>query len=89
MKILLWALILAVLWTAALVAIANTVGLHSTPGMWTGAIGLPGVVIANWIQSRFFQHYHRNLGYVLMGLINWGFYCTVLEGIRSVKRRFK
>ena len=89
MKILLWALILAVLWTAALVTIANTVGLHSTPGMWTGAIGLPGVVIANWIQSRFFQQYHRNLGYFLMFLINWGFYCTVLEGIRSVKRRFK
>ena len=89
MKIVLWALILALLWTAALVAIASTVGLHSTPGMWTGAIGLPGVVISNWIQSQLFHQFHRALGYFLMFLINWGFYCTVLEGILSVRRRFK
>ncbi len=89
MKIVTWALILALLWTAALVAITRTIGLHSTPGMWTGAIGLPGVVIANWIQSRLSHQFHRSLGYVLMFLINWGFYCTVLEGILSVKRWFK
>jgi hypothetical protein len=88
-KVVIWALILALLWTATLVAIASTVGLHSAPGMWTGAIGLPGVVIANWIQSQLFHQFHRTLGYVLMGLINWGFYCTVLEGILSVKRWFK
>jgi hypothetical protein len=88
-KIVTWALFLALLWTAALVIIARTVGLHSTPGMWTGAIGLPGVVIANWMQSQLFHQFHRTLGYALMFLINWGFYCTVLEGILSMKRRFK
>ncbi len=88
MKIVIWALTLALLWTAALVTIARTVGLHSSPGMWIGAIGLPGVVISNWLQAQLFHQFHRTLGYALMFLINWGFYCTVLEGIRSVKRRF-
>jgi hypothetical protein len=56
--------------------------------MWTGAIGLPGVVIANWIQANLCHQFHRVLGYSLMFLINWGFYCTVLQGIGSLKHRF-
>ena len=87
MKIVYWALVLALLWTAALIVIARTVGLHSTPGMWTGAIGLPGVVLANWTQAHLFHRFHRVLGYALMFLINWGFYCTVLQGITSLKQR--
>jgi hypothetical protein len=86
-KIILWALALALVWTLALILIARTVGLHSTPGMWTGAIGLPGVVIANWMQAQFLHRFYRPVGYTLMFLINWGFYCTVLEGITSLKRR--
>jgi hypothetical protein len=88
-KIVAISLILALAWTAALILIARTVGLHSTPGMWTGAVGLPGVVIANWLQARLFHGFHRPLGYSLMFLINWGFYCTVLEGILSLKRRMR
>ena len=87
MKIVLWALALALVWTAALIFIARTTGLHSTPGMWTGAIGLPGVVIANWTQAQLFHGFNRSLGYTLMFLINWGFYCSVLQGIISFKRR--
>ena len=86
-KIVVWALALALAWTAALIIIARTVGLHSTPGMWTGAVGLPGVVIANWLQAQLFHRFHRPLGYSLMFLINWGFYCSVLQGIISLKRR--
>jgi hypothetical protein len=86
-KIVYWALVLALLWTAALIVIARTVGLHSTPGMWTGAIGLPGVVLANWTQAHLFHRFHRVFGYALMFLINWGFYCTVLQGITSLKQR--
>lgn len=89
MKIILWAFILALAWTAVLIIIARTVGLHSTPGMWTGAVGLPGVVIANWIQAQFFHTFHRPLGYALMFLINWGFYCSVLHGIVSFSRRLQ
>lgn len=87
MKLVLWALALALAWTAALILIARTVGLHSTPGMWTGATGLPGVVIANWMQAQLFHRFYRPLGYALMFLINWGFYCSVLQGIVSLKRR--
>ena len=87
MKIAMWALILAFLWTTALIIVARTMGVHSTPGMWTGAVGLPGVVIANWIQSQLFHRFHRSLGYSLMFVINWGFYCSVLQGIVSFKRK--
>jgi len=86
-KIVLWALALALAWAAALLFIARTVDLHSTPGMWTGAIGLPGVVISNWTQAQLFHGFHRSLGYTLMFLINWGFYCSVLQGIISLKRK--
>jgi len=86
-KIVIWALILALAWTAALIIIARTVGLHSTPGMWTGAVGLPGVVIANFIQRQLLHTFRRSLGYSLMFLINWGFYCSVLQGLVSLKRR--
>jgi hypothetical protein len=85
-KIILWAFILSITWTAALIIIASTIGLHSTPGMWTGAVGLPGVVISNWIRAQLFHVFHRPLGYTLMFLINWGFYCSVLQGIISLKR---
>jgi hypothetical protein len=88
-KIVYWALVLALFWIAALIIIARTVGLHSTPGMWTGAIGLPGVVIANWVQAQIFHRFSHFLGYSLMFLINWGFYCSVLQGILSIKRRFE
>jgi hypothetical protein len=86
-KIVLWALALALAWTAALIVIARTFGLHSTPGMWAGAVGLPGVVIANWAQAQLFHGFNRSLGYILMFLINWVFYCSVLQGIISFKRR--
>ena len=88
MKIVIGALILALVWTSVLISIADTIGLHSTPGMWAGAIGLPGVVIANWTEAQFFHPYNRPLGYSLMFLINWGFYCTVIQGIVSLRRRF-
>ena len=86
MKVILGALALALAWTATLVAIARTIGLHTTAGMWTGAIGLPGVVIANWIQRRILHMFYRPLGYTLMFLINWAFYCSVLQGFSSLRR---
>jgi hypothetical protein len=80
---------LALLWTAALITIVRTVGLHSAPGMWTGTIGLPGVVLANWVQAQLFHRFHRVLGYSMMFLINWGFYCSVLQGVISLKQRIR
>jgi hypothetical protein len=85
-KIIIAGLALATAWTAALIFIAKTAGLHSTPGMWLGAFGLPGVVFANWMQAQLFHTFNRPLGYSLMFLINWGFFCSVIQGIVSVKR---
>jgi hypothetical protein len=85
-KIIMAGLALAAAWTTALIIIANTAGLHSPQGMWLGAVGLPGVVLANWMQSQLFHKFNRTLGYALMFLINCGFFCSVIQGIVSVKR---
>jgi hypothetical protein len=82
----LWALFAAALWTAALAIIAHSPGLHSTPGMWSGVFGLPGVVFANWIQSSLGHTFNRYLAYSIMFLVNWIFYCTVIQGFVSAKR---
>lgn len=89
MKIILSALALAIAWTGALAFIARNYGLHSTPGIWACVFGLPGVVIANWTQSTLMHQFNQTLGYSLMFLVNWGFYCTVIQGLVSVKRSFE
>ena len=88
MRIALWALLLAVAWTIALAFVARSPGLHSTPGIWLGVFGLPGVVIANWAQPFLFHRFNNYLGYALMFAVNWIFYCSVIQGLVSVKDRF-
>ncbi len=88
MRIALWAVVLDVAWTVALTAVAHSPGLHSTPGMWLGVFGLPGVAIANWVQSFFFARFNLYFDYSLMFLVNWIFYCSVIRGLVSVKRKF-
>ena len=88
MRIVLSALFLAVAWTTALAMIARSPGLHSAPGAWAGAFGLPGVVIANWTQAVVLHKFNRTLGYGIMFLVNWAFYCSVILGLVSVKRSF-
>jgi hypothetical protein len=84
LRIALWALVLVVAWTAALAAVAHSSGLRSTPGIWLGVFGLPGVVIAHWAQSFFFHTFNNYLGYALMFLVNWIFYCSVIQGFVSL-----
>ena len=86
MRIALWGLTLAVAWTVALAVVARSPGLHSIPGMWLGVFGLPGVVIANWVQSLLHE-FNRLIGYSLMFLVNWAFYCSVIVGIISMKNK--
>jgi len=86
LRIALWGLILAFGWTLALAIVAHSPGLHSTPGMWLGVFGLPGVVIANWVQSMLHK-FNQSIGYSLMFLVNWAFYCTVIVGIMSMKTK--
>ena len=85
-KIILSALLLAVAWTMALAIIARNYGLHSGPGIWAGVFGMPGVVIANWFQSSIFHDFNTGIGYSIMFLVNWIFYCSVLQGLISMKR---
>jgi hypothetical protein len=86
MKIILWALALAVAWTVTLVIVAHSPGLHSTPGIWTGVFGLPGVVVANWVRPFLGHAAQNHFGYAVMFLVNWIFYCSVVQGILSMKR---
>ena len=88
MKIILGALLLAVAWTVTLTVVARSPGLHSTPGIWTGVFGLPGVVVASWVRPFLGQNTNDRLGYAVMFVVNWIFYCSVILGIVSVKRSF-
>ena len=88
MRIILLALLLAVAWTITLAIVARSPGVHSTPGIWTGVFGLPGVVVASWVRPFLGRNTDDRLGYVVMFVVNWIFYCTVLLGVVSVKRRF-
>ena len=60
-------------------------GFHSTPGKWAGVFGLPGVVVASWVRPYLGRNPHDRLGYAVMFLVNWGFYCTVIQGVISFK----
>ena len=86
MRITLWGLMLAIAWTVALAVVARSPGLHSTLGMWLGVFGLPGVAIANWVQSLL-HRFNHSIGYSLMFLVNWAFYCSVIVGIISMKSK--
>ena len=89
MRIVLWALLLAVAWTVTLAIVARSPGLHSTPGIWTGVFGLPGVVVASWVRPLLGRNYHDRLGYAVMFLVNWMFYCSVTLGIVSIKQSIR
>ncbi len=89
LRIVLSALFLAIAWTIGLAIVAHSPGLHSPPGAWLGAVGLPGVIVANWTQSAILHDFNRTVGYAIMFLVNWAFYCSVILGLVSVKRSFR
>jgi len=80
-------LLLAAAWTAALAWVAQQYGLNSAGGMWVGAIGLPGVVVTNWMLSSLGRGSTQAMSYFLMFLVNWIFYCSVIQGCLSIKRQ--
>ena len=86
MRIVLWALLLAIAWTVTLGIVAHSSGLHSPAGMWTGAFGLPGVVTASWVRPFLGRGVHNRIEYAIMFTVNWIFYCSVILGVLSVKR---
>jgi hypothetical protein len=86
MRIIWWGVLLAVIWTIALAIIARSPGLHSPQGMWIGAFGLPGVVVASWVRPFLGRNTNDRLGYAVMFLVNCIFYCSVIQGVISMKR---
>jgi hypothetical protein len=54
--------------------------------MWAGVFGLPGVVIASWLRPFLGRNSHRHIGYSVMFLVNWIFYCSAIQGLVSLKR---
>ncbi len=83
--LLLWALIPATIWAGILKHVGDTIGYHSTPGIWLSVIGFPGVVVSDWI-------YHWTCSdlaaYFVALLGNWILWFALLKGAVTLKRRF-
>jgi hypothetical protein len=82
--LLLWALIPVIIWAGALKHVGNTIGYHSTPGIWLSIIGFPGVVVSDWI-----YHWTRSepAAYFAALLGNWMLWFGLLKGGVMLKRR--
>jgi hypothetical protein len=87
MKIAISTLVTTAAWTAELVAIAYSPGIHSTPGIWLMLIGLPGVAVATLMASLSDYAQNDALGYLIMFLGNWFFLWGVVQGFVSLKRK--
>jgi hypothetical protein len=81
----LWTLMPASVWAAAMKFVGDTYGYHSTLGIWTAIIGLPGVVVSAWI-------YHwtgsDSAGVFVAFLGNWIFWFGVLKAAVTLRGRF-
>jgi hypothetical protein len=81
----LWALMPASIWAAAMKHVGETIGYHSTPGIWLALIGFPGVVVGAWI-----SHWTGSdpAGVFVAFVGNWIFCFGVLKATVTLKRRF-
>jgi hypothetical protein len=82
--LLLWALIPVIIWAGALKHVGDTIGSHSTPGIWLLLVGFPGVVVSDWI-----YHWTRSdpAAYFVALLGNWMLWFGLLNGAVTLKRR--
>ena len=80
------ALLLAVFWSEATAYIARTIGYRTPAGMWAGVFGFPGVVIANWLALLIGPAFSAGAKRIVMFLVNWIFYFSVIQGALSLKR---
>jgi len=63
-------------------------GWHSTPGIWTGLLGLPGTLLGAWIES--YQTDPTSLGIAAlaaMAATNWMFWFSVARIITAIRRK--
>lgn len=78
------ALLLAGVWVAALTIIDHTIGIHSTPGIWTMFLGFPGGIVAAWIPAT-----DSNIvPYIIGFVVNFNFYLALILGAVTLRRRF-
>src|SRR5579862_2944847 len=87
MTVLFLAMLLAVAWSESTAYIARSVGYRSTAGMWSGVFGFPGIVIAGWLAALLGPTLTPAAQRVVMFLVNWIFYFTVIQGALQIKRR--
>jgi hypothetical protein len=80
------ALVAAIGWSEATAYIARTIGYRTPAGMWAGAFGFPGVILANWLAQLVGPAFSAGAKRVVMFLVNWIFYFSVIEGALSLKR---
>lgn len=75
-------------WTISAVVIDSHHNWHSTPGIWTVLLGMPGVVVGMWIQI--YQSDQSRLGIVVLSAIaatNWLFWFSVAKIIAAIRHK--
>lgn len=83
-QLLRWALLPTSIWACAMMIIAHADRMESTPGLWMGFAGLPGIVIGSGV---FFFTRSNNAAYVGIFLGNWLFYFGLFKAAVVLKNR--
>jgi hypothetical protein len=82
--LILCALIPASLWVCAMKTIGDTKGFHSTPGIWTGLIGLPGDMLGVWVG----QLTNSDTVFYIGSFVGiWLFWLGFITAILAIKHR--
>jgi hypothetical protein len=82
--LMLFALVPAGMWAAAMTIVGGIKGYHSTAGIWVGMFGLPGLVPAAWIYQWTDS---EAVSYLAAFLCNWLFWYFLIEVVLALKRR--
>ncbi|MDP9264453.1 MAG: hypothetical protein M3O85_09060 [Acidobacteriota bacterium] len=81
MKVTVIAILIAGVVAIGTASVVYVEGPHSTPGIWSMLVGLPGTMASIWISPNRDNYY-------LMAMVNWLVYFALIQGIVVLKRRF-
>ena len=70
--------------TATMAVLIGRYGAHSTPGIWSFLLGLPGSLAGAYIAIDAEQ-----MSFVVMAFVNWLFYWGALAIIREIVSRYR
>jgi len=76
------AALLSVTGTVVMAVLVRRYGFHSTPGIWSFLLGLPGTFAGGYV--AFDSEY---TGFAIATLVNWLFYWGVIAAVRHVIER--